>query len=69
MDGNAAISGKETTINAILEFLSLRAPWAIFGYSKDLKHQFKANPAAFRTAVMQRRQDGSRPHPKTGESV
>jgi hypothetical protein len=55
--GNATIQSKEKTTDAILEFLSRRAPWAVFGYSKELEGTFRKNREAFYDAVEQRRRE------------
>ncbi len=57
--GNAAIQSKEKTTDTIMEFLSRRAPWAIFGYSKELEENFRKNREAFCDAVEQRRREGA----------
>ncbi len=66
--GNATIQSKEKTTDAILEFLSQRAPWAMFGYSKELEEHFKKNRDAFCDAVEQRRREGSQRGQQAQES-
>jgi len=55
--GVAMIESKEATTDAILGFAAQRAPWAIYGFSKDLQDYFNKDRRAFCEAVEQRRQE------------
>lgn len=55
--GAATVKSKEATTDEILGFAAQRAPWAIFGFSKELETHFNKNTSAFCTAVEQRRQE------------
>jgi len=49
------LRARQSKIDAILALLAERAPWAVFGYSDDLKNSFSLNWPGFIAAVDQRR--------------
>jgi hypothetical protein len=51
------VTGKEKNVDALLTFAAERAPWAIFGYSDDLKKLFKQKAQDFCAAVEQRKRE------------
>jgi hypothetical protein len=55
--GTATIESKEARTDEILGFAAQRAPWAIFGFSKELAETYAKNTSAFCGAVEQRRQE------------
>jgi Family of unknown function (DUF6709) len=55
--GAAEVTGKEKNVDALLTFAAERAPWAIFGYSDDLKKLFKQKAQDFCAAVEQRKRE------------
>ena len=54
--GNLTFSGKEKAVEEVLIYASKRAPWAVLGYSEDLKKMFSKQQAAFCQGVEARRQ-------------
>ena len=54
--GSVQISGKEIKVDEMLQFAATRAPWAIFGYSDELKAHVKQNPSEFYALIEARRQ-------------
>jgi hypothetical protein len=54
--GKASIKGSDDLINAILQFVGKRAPWAIFGYSRELANLFKGKTKEFFLEVEKRKQ-------------
>jgi hypothetical protein len=55
--GAAEMTGNEKNVDALLAFAGERAPWAIFGYSDDLKKLLKQKPQDFCAAVEQRKRE------------
>jgi hypothetical protein len=58
--GALDIQGADKKINSVLEFLLAKAPWAIFGYSKERAEVFSKNTAGFCQVVEQRRRQAGR---------
>jgi hypothetical protein len=56
--GTATANSEENTIDLILTFAAERAPWAVFGFSKELEQLFEKNNRDFCFAVEQRRRQG-----------
>ena len=52
---STAIQAGQKVVDRILEFALERAPWAILGYSAELKTVFDKKPEEFRAAVEQRK--------------
>ena len=62
--GSAEITGKEATVDAMLRFANERTPWAIFGFSEELKKLFSKSTREFCAAVEQRKREREgRPQP------
>ncbi len=55
--GAANVKASEMMVDSILAFAAERAPWAIFGFSKELERLFKTSTNDFCAAVEQRRHD------------
>ena len=55
--GAATVQGKENTVDEILGFATQRAPWAIFGFSKELQEHFVKNTRAFCDTVEARKRE------------
>ncbi len=55
--GAATIQSKDETTDQILAFARERAPWALFGFSKELQTLFKNKPPEFYAVVEQRKRD------------
>jgi Family of unknown function (DUF6709) len=55
--GAAEVTGKEKNVDALLAFAAERAPWAILGYSDDLKKLSKQKTQEFCAAVEQRKRE------------
>jgi hypothetical protein len=55
--GTATVQSAEKTTDDILGFAAQRAPWAIFGFSKELEGYFNENTREFCAAVEKRRQE------------
>ena len=53
--GSVEWKGSEKEVEEALRHAASRAPWAVFGYSKELEGQFRRNAAAFVTAIATRR--------------
>jgi hypothetical protein len=67
--GTAVVNGSEGIVTGILAFAADRAPWAIFGFSKELERLFNKSNMDFCAAVEQRRHDSiqrSRGQPNAG---
>lgn len=59
-DGSERISANKKRVEELLGFAAARAPWAVLGFSDDLKAEFKDQREQFIRAVQQRRPaDGS----------
>ncbi|MCU0511360.1 MAG: hypothetical protein MUE40_02205 [Anaerolineae bacterium] len=56
-----AIPGKENQVNEVIGAVVGRAPWAIGGYSEDIKKAWNTGRANFIATVDGRRQQGARP--------
>lgn len=54
--GTATIPGKDKKVDALLEFVQQRAPWAIFGFSDELAAAFNKQQQDFTNSVEQRHQ-------------
>jgi len=54
--GSVQIPSKEIKVDEMLQFAATRAPWAIFGYSDELKARLKQNPSEFYAVIEARRQ-------------
>ena len=50
-----SMQARQKKIDAILNLLVERAPWAVFGYSDELNHTLKTNWRGFVAAVDERR--------------
>jgi hypothetical protein len=48
------IQTKDGDVDEILQHAAARAPWAIFGYTKELDDAFRKDAAGFADAVAQR---------------
>jgi hypothetical protein len=62
--GVATMGGKEKEVDEILAVAARVAPWATFGFSKEIEHEFRKNTAAFCEAVDRRKAEirqGRRP--------
>jgi len=55
--GSADVSGSQKNVDELLQKSAVKAPWAIYGFSKDLEGHFKKNTAEFCAAVEGRRRD------------
>lgn len=55
--GAAEVKGREKMVDGILAFAAERAPWAVFGFSKELEKLFNKNTQDFCAAVEQKRCD------------
>ncbi|HEV8096178.1 MAG TPA: DUF6709 family protein [Burkholderiales bacterium] len=55
--GSADVRGSEKDIDAVLDLAAERAPWAVFGYSKEIEEQFNKNRQGFAATIEQRRRD------------
>jgi hypothetical protein len=55
--GTATITGKEKHVDALLDYVRARAPWAIHGYSAEIATAFAKHQDEFVSAVEQRRQE------------
>jgi hypothetical protein len=55
--GSATVSGSSTRVDELLQRTALKAPWAIFGFSKELERLFKDKTEDFCTAVEIRRRE------------
>jgi len=53
--GRAVVQGPEKAIDEMLQAAAQRAPWAIFGYTEDLKKAFNEHTREFCAAVEDRR--------------
>jgi hypothetical protein len=53
--GSVEWKGSEKEVEEALRHAASRAPWAAFGYSKELEGQLRRNAAAFVTAIATRR--------------
>ncbi|GEM_PF-2462650 len=60
--GTVTIEGREATTKEILDFATQRAPWAVFGFSKELEKLFNKDPNAFCAAVEQKRKEWTQQH-------
>lgn len=54
--GNLSFSGKEKLVEEVLLFAANSAPWAVLGFSDEIKKMFSKQQAAFCQAVEARRQ-------------
>jgi len=54
--GNLSFTGKEKLVEEVLVFASKTAPWAVFGFTDEIKNLFSKQQAAFCQAVESRRQ-------------
>ena len=63
--GTATIPGKDKKVEALLEFVQQRSPWAIFGFSDELAATFNKHLQDFTSAVEQRRQQWQQERGKT----
>jgi hypothetical protein len=52
--GTMEIQTKDGDVDEILQHAAARAPWAIFGYTKELEDAFRKDAAGFADAVAQR---------------
>jgi hypothetical protein len=55
--GNTTFTEKEERVNDVLAFAANQAPWAIFGYSKEVDQLFRKKQKEFCAAVEARRQE------------
>ena len=55
--GAATITGKEATVDTILTYAAQRAPWAIFGFDKELDSRWRKDSSSVCAAVEKRRQE------------
>jgi hypothetical protein len=53
--GSLQIPGKQDKVDEMLQYAATRAPWAIFGFSDQLKAHLKQNPAEFHAQIEARR--------------
>jgi hypothetical protein len=53
--GDVQIQGKQQLVDEILQYAATRAPWAVFGFSDQLKVQLKKNPAVLYAQIEARR--------------
>ncbi len=54
--GSADVQAKEAQVEQILQYAAAKAPWAVIGFSNDLKKLFEKQTAEFCAAVEARRQ-------------
>jgi len=54
--GNLSFSGKEKVVEEVLKYSAQRAPWAVLGFSEEIKKMWSKQQAAFCQAVEARRQ-------------
>jgi hypothetical protein len=54
--GTVQIPGNQAKVDEMLQYAAARAPWAIFGFSDQLKAHLKKNPAEFYAQIEARRQ-------------
>ena len=54
---SVTILGTEKSVDAVLGLAAECAPWAVFGYSKEIEDHFKQNRQAFAATIEQRRRD------------
>jgi hypothetical protein len=54
--GSVTATGKQDQVDEMLKFAAARTPWAVFGYSDQLKSLLKKNPSDFYAQVEARRQ-------------
>jgi hypothetical protein len=55
--GHASVKAREKNVDAVLAFAAERAPWAAFGFSKELETLFNKKNPDFCAAVEQRKRD------------
>jgi len=55
--GSECFSGPETRIHDVLTFASIKAPWAVVGYSKEIADIFNKHTSEFCQAVEARRRE------------
>jgi hypothetical protein len=55
--GSAEIPGSEAKVNGILQTAAEKAPWAVFGFSEDLKQLFRKNTEEFCVGIETRRRE------------
>jgi hypothetical protein len=53
--GSLQIPSKQDKVDEMLQYAATRAPWAVFGFSDQLKALFKQNPAEFHAQIEARR--------------
>jgi len=53
--GSLQFPGKQDKVDEMLQYAATRAPWAIFGFSDQLKAHLKQNPAEFYAQIEARR--------------
>ena len=58
--GSETFSGNEQKVNEVLSFASNKAPWAVIGYSEDIKNLFNKQTTDFCQVVESRRQELSK---------
>jgi hypothetical protein len=54
--GSVTATGKQEQVDEMLKFAASKAPWAVFGYSEQLKTLLKKNPSNFHAQIEARRQ-------------
>lgn len=54
LGGSVEWKGNEKEVEEALHHAAARAPWAVFGYSKELESQFRKSAAAFVAAIAAR---------------
>ena len=54
--GSVQIPGKQAKVDEMLQNFATKVPWAIFGFSEQLKEHLKKNPADFYAQIEARRQ-------------
>ncbi len=57
--GSAQFSGKENLVDEALQHAAQKAPWAAFGYSKELETTFNKKTAEFCAAIEERKRQAS----------
>jgi hypothetical protein len=55
--GSAVIQAKQNVVDAILLFATERAPWAAFGFTKELEELFRKKTRDFCSAIEQRKSE------------
>ena len=55
--GSATIAGSQKKVDGLLEAAARKAPWAIFGFSKELEQAFNRDTQQFCGAVEMRRRE------------